>query len=304
MKKIILWILCLLLLATLCLPAFAEEADPRTLADITTGQISSDIRALFADPINYSESSIAVLRKLDLSNLRIIIDHPGVPLKQYRKSPQEQATEHSEKDYYILDPKSGIICKATLSNTNKITLVEIQEKKWPNIPPSILDVLTHPDSTVSIHQWDREVLSVYCFSSSYVSRSSCLVPSPTIFAYGIVYFETTDGIFVRLYTGSNTIDMTLEYYRKWVDAYFDYQTFYNAPEYYQYAHRQVDQFDELVSEFGNVDAYYDYVQPYREAHQKEVTKTALETAAIVIPVLLVIAFIIWRRIVNQKKYKM
>lgn len=304
MKKIILCILSLLLLATLCLPAFAEQADQHTLADITTGQVSSDIRALFADPANYSESSIAVLRKLDLSNLRIIIDHPSVPLKQYQKSPQEQAAEHSKDNYYILDPKSGILCKATLSNANKITLVEIQEKKWPNIPPSILAVLTHPDPTMYLLGWEREVLSVYCFSSSYVSRDSCIVPSPTVFAYGIVYFETTDGTFVKLYTGSNTIDMKLETYRQWVEAYFDYQKFYEAPEYYKYTSRQLDQFDELVYEFGTVEAYYNYVAPYREAHRKEVTKTALETAAIVIPVLLVIAFIFWRRIANRKKYKM
>ena len=306
MKKCILCLLCILILYGICSPAYAQTDAP-SLAEIAHGQIPEEIRTHLQNVKNYDDQAYLLIKDDDLSKWLIIADCLDISIAHYAMQPSELAAEQSVS-YYLLNPENGRVLRAEILEDNQVSLQRCEDLAWPSVSPHLLEVFQGESSVIRLEGQLRTVTALYSFTKSFYIDDGCLIPPPFVYAYGLIFFDTLDGWYVRLYTGKHSQDMTLAEYREWAEAFCDYADFYNNPMYASYVNYSLDQFGEFVHAYDTVGDYYAYVRPIRQANEeyveKELTKWFTGAAIATVAVAGVVAFVVWRRAVNRKKYHM
>lgn len=294
MKKLTVCILCLLLLAALCLPAFAEEADPRTLADIMTDQVSDEVLAILSNPAYYREQDAFVLKNIDVKNSIILYQyhHSLVSLGTEGLDAFIAAREIASPTYYVIDLNTNMIRTVRINrlSTYQVRWIESYEERFPS-NPYLNAILDSTNTQILLCGKQREVLALYPVTEASMTA---------------LLFVTTDGTFVQFYPSYEDppIDMTMEEYSAWVDAYSDFKEFYQEEAYLDLGDDSINTLGKVMLKYGTPTAVYTDMEAIQ--HAKDVKDMLMPFVAIFGIVLLlgVIVFLSWRRTANRKKYNM
>lgn len=298
MKKIMLAVLlCAMVLSVLCVPVGATTVlYPQ---EIMKNQISDAEMAILSNVELYSEEGAIILKTIDFSKATIVVAHMDA-LMELGEQPLENAIEAGEKYYYIEMYNSWyrIIVKEK-GGSYECSLWEITKAdRWGNrekMNPAVVSVADLTFFFDEICGKTRDVLEMYVFIE-----------------YGMdaLVSVTTEGTFVRFYTGvfaedGNTElyqDMTMEEYSAWVAAFRNFKIEYNTVAYDEFGDPNINTLGELVHKYETPDAYYqDMQQIHLRKDREDFWFPIIVTSGIFLAVAFA-AWVIWRRRVNQKEY--
>ena len=296
MRKFILMVILLVIpLATVCTQVHAAVASQV----IMKNQISDAEMDILSNAEFYSEEDAEILKTIDFSKATIVVAHMGT-LMELGELPLEKAIEAGQKNYYIA--MQGLwycIIITEKEGSYECTLWEVTKTDhWGNrkkMNQAVVSVAKGAFRSDEICGKTRDVLDMYVFIESGMDA---------------LVSVTTEGTFVRFYTGNyaedgNTeiyVDMPMEVYRAWVAAFSDFQAEYRTTTYTEYGDLNINTLGDLVCKYGITDEYYLDMELIHLQKQRGDLWFKITVTAGVFVLAATIAGLFWIRHANRKKY--
>lgn len=298
-KTMLLVLLCVVVISVFCIPSRA--ADDTTLVDVMEKQVDDADLEILSNESLYTEKNAPIIQKINFSRATILVNYDDSRSLMYlgEMSLQEVMEECRKVYYVLLDGRCYAICVTKKNGTYSCSIWANEysdEQKWPRLERKkhLQAVLESTSASIELYGKQREVMEVYAFTQS------------TWNMHTLVYV-TTEGTFVRFYTGKYAedgstalyMDMPMEEYRAWVAAFRDYQEEREQPAYREYVDWEVRTFGELVYQY---DAPEDYFQHMTQINEKYACRVSMIVGAVAAPMIVAAVFLLWRRCKNRKKY--
>ena len=297
MKKVLFAVLlCAMVLSVLFVPVSAESY--ANLAELMTNQVNKSELDILGNEKLYDEEDAESIRDIDFSQAMILVDHCG-SLMELGELPLKEALAASSKYYFVVD-RHGWRCITINKKDNSYYCLfthAIKNGTWymQRIQQHLKSVADSDSNSPELCGKQRDVLELYAFSENGM--------------HALVYV-TTEGTFVRLYTGiyaedGNTKlyqDMTMEEYCAWVAAFRDFQGEYHTVAYTEYGDPNIRTLGQIVHKYGTPDAYYQDMQQIHIRKDRVDFWFPIIITGGICSVIAMAVFVFWRRGVNRKKY--